>query len=164
MPSSSHATGQSSELYETDFYAWTQEQAKFIREAKWNCLDTLNLLEEIESLGKQQRQELRNRLAVLLGHLLKWEFQPSHRSKSWFMTIREQRRQLLRLLKESLSLKPYLPEAINDVYESALDLAVLETSLGYRAFPAENPYPIDQVLNSEFFPGESSSKLLEEWH
>lgn len=143
-------TSESSDLYETDFYQWTIEQAKFLREEKWNCLDVPNLLEEIESLGKQQRNELTNRLGVLLGHLLKWEFQASHRSKSWLSTIREQRRQVLRLLKQSPSLKPYLQEAIVDAYESALDLAVGETSLNYKDFPQECPYSQEQILNPDF--------------
>jgi hypothetical protein len=143
-------SSKSSELYEVDFYKWTQEQAKFLREEKWSCLDVPNLLEEIESLGKQQRQELRNRLGILLGHLLKWDFQPSHRSKSWLATIREQRRQVLRLLKESPSLNPYLPEAIEDAYQSALNLAVSETPLDYEDFPQECPYTKEQILNPEF--------------
>lgn len=56
-----------SNLYETDFYAWTQEQASLLRQHQWSELDLLNLIEEIESLGKQQRQERRNRLSVLIG-------------------------------------------------------------------------------------------------
>ncbi|HEY9612841.1 DUF29 domain-containing protein [Allocoleopsis sp.] len=148
--SNSYITGKSTDLYETDFYAWTQQQAKFIQQENWSSLDVPNLLEEIESLGKQQRQELRNRLGVLLGHLLKWEFQPSHRSKSWIATIREQRRQVLRLLKESPSLQPYLQEAIEDAYQTALNLAVSETPLDYEDFPQECPYLLEQILNPEF--------------
>src|SRR4028118_932466 len=129
-----------SELYETDFYAWTIEQAKFLKDSVWECLDVPNLVEEIDSLGKQQRQELRNRLGILLGHLLKWEFQPSHLSKSWLATIREQRRQVWRLLKESPSLQPYLLEAMEDGYQSALNLAVSETPLDYEDFPQECSY------------------------
>ena len=142
-----------SQLYETDFYAWTQEQAKFLRAGNWENLDILNLVEEIESLGKQERQELRNRLGILLGHLLKWEFQPSHRSKSWVATIREQRRRILQLLKQSPSLKPYLPEALTEAYEDGLDLAVRETSLDYQDFPAECHYSLEQVLDANFLPG-----------
>lgn len=58
-------------LYETDFYAWIQEQAKLLKNREWNQFDLPNLIEEIESLGKQQRAELRNRLSILIGHLLK---------------------------------------------------------------------------------------------
>ncbi|HBL13733.1 MAG TPA: DUF29 domain-containing protein [Cyanobacteria bacterium UBA11162] len=137
---------QSSNLYELDFYAWTQQQAEFLQQKKWNCLDIPNLVEEIESLGKQQRQELRNRLGILLAHLLKWEFQPSYRSKSWLATIREQRRQVLQLLKENPSLQPYLAEAMEDAYQSGLNLAVTETPLDYDDLPEECSYSFDQVL------------------
>ena len=140
------------ELYQTDFYAWTEAQAKFLREGVWDCLDIPNLVEEIESLGRQERQELRNRLGILLGHLLKWEFQSSHRSKSWVATIREQRYRILKLLEESPSLKPYLPEAIAQAYQYGLALAVRETPLNYEDFPAECPYNLEPILDLEFFP------------
>lgn len=150
------SSGKSSSLYDADFYGWTQEQVKLLREGKLNSLDILNLAEEIESLGKQERRELRNRLGILLGHLLKWEFQSSHRSKSWRATIREQRYQILKLLEESPSLQPYLPTAVEEAYESALNLAVSETSLDYVDFSSICPYDLQQqVLNSSFFPGEA---------
>jgi hypothetical protein len=59
-------------LYEADFYAWTQQQATLLRNQQWHRIDVPNLIEEIESLGKQQRQELRNRLSILVEHLLKY--------------------------------------------------------------------------------------------
>ncbi|MCL1465547.1 DUF29 domain-containing protein [Argonema galeatum] len=144
-----------SNLYDKDFYAWTQEQAKLLQAGGWESLDIVNLVEEIESLGKQVRQELRNRLGVLLGHLLKWQFQPNKRSKSWFFTLREQRRRILQHLDENPSLKPYLPEALQKAYEDGIDLAARETSLTDEDFPAECPYSIEQVLDATFFPGES---------
>ncbi|MFB2892761.1 DUF29 domain-containing protein [Aerosakkonemataceae cyanobacterium BLCC-F50] len=152
-------TPKNSELYETDFYAWTIEQAQFLREGSWDSLDVPNLIEEIESLGKQERQKLRNRLAILFGHLLKWEFQPSHRSNSWLGTIKEQRRRIIELLEENPSLKPYLPEAKEKAYLDGLDLAVQETSMSYKVFPYECPYELNQALDSNFFPGEASDLL-----
>ncbi|MGB8702334.1 MAG: DUF29 domain-containing protein [Thermosynechococcaceae cyanobacterium] len=142
-----------SHLYEADFYAWTQEQATLLREGAWEHLDQDNLIEEIESLGKQQRQELKNRLGVLLGHLLKWEFQAQMRSKSWFATLREQRREIQDLLEDSPSLQPYLPEALLKAYPAGLDLAVRETHLNYKDFPTLCPYSLQQVLDTTFFPG-----------
>ncbi len=62
-------------LYETDFYAWTQQQIHLLKEQAWQSLDVQNLLEELADLGRRERQELRNRLSVLLGDLLKWQFQ-----------------------------------------------------------------------------------------
>ena len=152
-------TPKNSELYEMDFYAWTVQQAQLLRDGAWDSLDVLNLIEEIESLGKQERQKLRNLLAILLAHLLKWEFQPSHRSNSWIGTIREQRRRIIELIEDNPSLKPYLLEAKEKAYLDGLDLAVQETSLNYKVFPSECPYELEKVLNFKFFPGEESDIL-----
>ncbi|WP_017298024.1 DUF29 domain-containing protein [Nodosilinea nodulosa] len=144
-------------LYETDFYAWTLEQSKLLKEGDFRHLDLVNLVEEIASLGKQQRQELENRLAVLLGYLLKWDFQPSHRSKSWRATIREQRRTAQRLLQQNPSIKPYLAEAIAVAYESALDLVVRETPLDYPDLPTDCPYTAQQIFDPDFPAGMSNA-------
>jgi hypothetical protein len=148
-----NAIAATSNLYDTDFYAWTQEQAKLLSQGAWERLDIPNLVEEIESLGKQQRQELRNRLGILIGHLLKWEFQPDYRSKSWLATIREQRRRVLEVLKDNPSLKPYLLEAIEKAYEDGIDLAVRETTLDFDRFPNLCPYTAEQILEADFLPG-----------
>jgi Domain of unknown function DUF29 len=137
-------------LYETDFYAWTLEQSELLQQGKWQALDIENLVEEIESLGKQQRQELRNRLGVLIGHLLKWDYQSECRSKNWKATIREQRKEVLRLLKENPSLQPYLQEAIADAYETGLAIVVRETPLDYKDLPSECPYSVEQILDLSF--------------
>ncbi len=139
-----------SNLYETDFYAWTLEQSKLLKEGDFKQLDIINLVEEVESLGKQQRQELRNRLGVLIGHLLKWDYQSEKRSKSWRVTIREQRREILRLLQENPSLKPYLEEAILYAYESGLDLVARETPLDYPDLPESCLYTSEQLFDPEF--------------
>jgi Domain of unknown function DUF29 len=133
-------------LYEQDFYAWTQQQAELLRSGQWNLIDVENLVEEIESLGKQQRQELRNRLGILLGHLLKWDFQPEARSRSWWATIREQRREITLLLKENPSLKPYLNEAITLAFESGQDLVFRETPLSPKDLPSSCPFSIEDIL------------------
>lgn len=148
-------------LYETDFYAWAQEQASLLRKHQWNQLDLLHLIEEIESLGKQQRQELRNRLSVLIGHLLKWEYQPQHRSRSWLATIRVQRRDTLGLLKDNPSLKPDLEDALAFAYENGRDLAMGETDLPEQTFPNKCPYSLTEILDNSFYPGEPSELVTQ---
>lgn len=137
-------------LYETDFYAWTLEQSKLLQVGDFKGLDIVNLVEEIESLGKQQRQELENRLAILLGHLLTWDYQPERRSKSWKATIREQRRAIQRLMQGNPSLKPYLEEAIASAYQSGVDLVVRETPLDDQDLPADCQYTPEQLFDSNF--------------
>jgi hypothetical protein len=131
---------QTTTLYDQDFYGWTQRQVDLLRTGRWEELDIENLVEEIESLGRQERQELRNRLGVLLGHLLKWHYQPEARTKSWAATIQEQRRRIQRHLKENPSLKPYLAEAIAIGYEDGLDLVNRETPLDSKQLPQVCPF------------------------
>ena len=90
----------SGNLYDHDFNAWTQQQAALLREGKWQALDYAHLAEEVEDLSRRERQALRNRLIVLLVHLLKWRYQPTRRerSRSWYYTIREQRLALSEVL------------------------------------------------------------------
>ncbi|WP_434685626.1 DUF29 domain-containing protein [Pseudanabaena minima] len=145
-------TRKAKDQYEQDFYAWTQEQAQLLRLGKLEGLDLENLAEEIESLGKQQKQELRNRFGVLIGHLLKWEYQPSLRGKSWRITIDLQREEILELVSENSSLKPYLEEAIAKSYKQAIALVVKETPLDKNDLPSECPYTFVQVFNQDFYP------------
>lgn len=143
-----------SQLYETDFYAWTLEQAKLLKQGQLNQLDVLNLIEEIESLGKREKQELRNRLGILIGHILKWQYQSDKRSNSWKATIREQRRRIKEHLEDNPSLKSYLSEAVFLAYQDGVDLAIQETNLPDKTFPTENPYSISQILDSDFLVNE----------
>jgi hypothetical protein len=137
-------------LYETDFYGWTQQQAQMLEQGCWDQLDIPNLVEEIESLGRQERRELTNRFGILLGHLLKWQHQPELQGKSWVATIREQRREIIKLLQRNPSLQPYQDEAVTDGYEQGLDLVVRETSLDYADLPSSCPYSLSEILDPAF--------------
>ncbi len=143
-------------LYETDFYAWTQKQTVLLRNQQWHQIDLANLIEEVESLGKQQRQELRNRLSILIGHLLKWEYQPQRRSRSWLATLRIQRIDTIELLEDNPSLKSYLEEALNKAYLKGMELAVVETDLPGNTFPSACPYDLADILDNCFYPGKPS--------
>lgn len=148
-------------LYETDFYAWSQQQASLLRDRRWQQIDLQNLAEEIESWGKQQRQELRNRLSLIIGHLLKWEYQSQSRSRSWLATLRIQRLDTAELLQDNPSLKPDLETVLNKAYLRGVELAVRETDLPSRTFPPQCPYSLAEILDAGFYPGEPS-ELIEE--
>ena len=84
--------------YETDFYQWTQQQAGLLKAGRWREIDREHLVEEIETMGRSERAQLETRLGLLLMHLLKWQYQPKLRSRSWLATIKEQRRRVGRLI------------------------------------------------------------------
>ena len=75
--------------YENDIVAWAKEQAYLLRSGKLSALDIEHIAEEIEDVGKSEQRELASRMAVLLAHLLKWQYQPERQSRSWQRTIKE---------------------------------------------------------------------------
>jgi hypothetical protein len=132
--------------YDRDFYAWTQEQASFLQSGKFDCLDLENLAEEIASLGRQERRELVNRLGILIGHILKWEYQPDMRSKSWRCTIKEQQLSIQELITDNPSLQSYMDQALSGAYAKALVLVEKETNLQSSSFPQECPLLLSAIL------------------
>ncbi|MDD4960555.1 MAG: DUF29 domain-containing protein [Gallionella sp.] len=143
----SHST-----LYDRDFYAWSQEQAGLLRAGKLTQADIEHIAEEIESMGKTEKRELINRLAVLLAHMLKWRFQPERRTKSWRLTIEEQRRQVVRHMRDNPSLKSSLSEATEEAYGDAVIAAERETDLDRAAFPRVCPWSFEQITDGSFWP------------
>ena len=139
-----------SKLYEQDFYGWILRQEEALARHEVSALDWQNLLEEIQALGRQEYRELVSHLSVLLGHLLKWAYQPERRSRSWFLTIREQRRAINRHLYRNPSLKSKIVEAIEDGFEAGVDLALRETNLPLRTFPESCPYKFNEIISDSF--------------
>jgi len=139
-------------LYDDDFYGWSQEQANLLRTKRFNELDAENLLEEIEAMGRSERRELESRLEKLLSHLLKWQYQPSRRGKSWLLTIKEQRRKFVDCLNENPSLRNKKEERLIIVYQYARLSAEKETNLSESVFPDQCPWTFDQIMDNGFFP------------
>lgn len=138
--------------YNRDFYAWALHNAELIRRGKLSEVDLENIAEEIESMGKSDKRKLINRLALLIAHLLKWQFQPGRRGNSWKYTIKEQRIKIKDLLEDSPSLKHELESKLAHAYEQAVIIAVKQTSLEESNFPKQCLYTIEQCFDDQFFP------------
>ncbi|ETS32201.1 hypothetical protein BB987_11815 [Photorhabdus temperata] len=138
--------------YDSDFYGWTQEQASLLRSGHLEQLDTENLLEEIEAMGRSERRELRSRLEILLAHLLKWKYQANRRGRSWELTIEEQRDKATECLKESPSLRNKLDEHLEKAYIAARRLAEKETMINQNVFPVTCLWTFEQILDENFWP------------
>lgn len=141
-----------SSLYDTDFYAWANEQAALLRAGKLSVADIEHIAEEIESMGKAEKRELVSRLTVLLLHLLKWQHQPKRRGPSWRLSIANARDQLVDLLGDNPSLRPKLPEAVEQAYRYARRQAAAETKLPEQTFPAVCPWTVEQAMDPDFWP------------
>lgn len=138
--------------YAEDFALWSQAQAAAIRAGHWRAVDLENVAEEIESLGRSDRQEIKSRLTVLLIHLLKLLVQPERATRSWLASCREQRRGIAAVLEDSPSLRRLPAERLQQCFVDAVKAAIDETGLPPDAFPAECPFPIDAVLDADWYP------------
>ena len=142
----------SNTLYERDFYAWAYQQAALLRAGQLSDADIENIAEEIESMGRSEKRELVSRLTVLLTHLLKWQYQPERRGKSWLRTIQQQRFRIADHLSENPSLKSQLVFSIRTAFRDARIEAERETDIDQDIFPLECPYTFDQMMDEGFWP------------
>lgn len=138
--------------YEQDIVAWANEQAALLRAGKLSAIDIEHIAEEIEDVGRSEQRELASRMAVLLSHLLKWQFQPGRQGSSWQRTIKEQRRAIAVALRKTPSLKNSLSDSdwITSAWADAVSKAVEET--GLDVFPDTCPWSMQQALDADFFP------------
>ena len=160
-PSTTYAAAPPSELavktdvdgkYEKDFVQWVEEQARLLRARDFAALDLENLIEEIDAMARTQKQQLMNRLKVIVQHLLKCQFQPEQLSSSWRGTLLEQRSRISGLLEDSPSLKQLVEASAARRYSDALRAASEETGLARTVFPNQNPYTSDQMLDPDYLP------------
>jgi ribosomal protein L29 len=140
--------------YEQDVVAWASEQAELLRSGNLTALDVEHIAEEIADVGKSEQRELASRMSVLLAHLLKWQFQPSHQSKSWKFTIRTQRKEIAYVLNEAPSLRGKFSDDawLDIVWSKARSIAGNETGLDLDVFPEALPWSVDDVLSEDFHP------------
>lgn len=140
------------DLYDRDFFKWTLEQARQLRDARPAELDWQNLAEEVESLGKSDKRSISSNLQVLLVHLLKWTYQPEKRKADWKGSIVEHRNRINELIVDSPSLRRHPAIVLAREYVSARLKAEGETGLPENAIPERSPFTIEQILDPDFWP------------
>lgn len=140
------------DLYEKDGYAWSKREAELLRQRRFAEVDLANVIEEIESVGKSERRALKSSYRVLIQHLLKWQFQPERRSRSWADTIRTQRTEVESDEEDNPSLKAESDAIVAAAYRLARKQAADETGLPLATFPDTCPYTPDQLRNRDHLP------------
>jgi hypothetical protein len=142
--------------YKKDIVAWASEQARLLRSGQLSALDIEHIAEEIEDVGKSEQRELMSRMAVLLAHLLKWQYQPRRRGASWLTTIRVQRKDIALALKDAPSLKAKLSESewLSLVWDKALAQAQAETEPEVIEFPDTWIWSLEDALRDGWLPPE----------
>jgi hypothetical protein len=149
--------GQGAPTKRDDLYSWALRQAELLRAGRLEEIDPVAIAEEIDDVGEEQYDKLESALRVLMLHLLKWDHQSSMRSRSWTLTIREQRRRAERQLRKNPGLKSQVDEALEAAYEDARIEAASETGLPLSLFPARRPFDYSEIMErSIVWPGDEA--------
>ncbi len=144
--------------YDTDFLAWTEEQARLLREAARERINTPidweNVAEEIESMGRSELRAVESALVRVIEHLLKLEYSPAGDPRgTWRRTVREQRDQTNDGLEDSPSLRGKIDLA--KAYRRGRDYAtegLEQNRLPSDLLPADCPYSMEQLLDEDWWP------------
>src|SRR5215470_14326936 len=147
-----HKRKQTMTSYDTDVYAWSQEQAALLDGKQWNALDIANLIEEILSVGASQYTAVSRAVYQILVHLLKWRYQPARQSRSWQVSLLEHRSRIPRRLRRAPSLAREIPMMIVEEYPAACRKASAQTGLPLATFPETCPWTLEQILDADFWP------------
>jgi hypothetical protein len=135
--------------YEADYAAWLQHQVGLLKADRWSEVDKDNLIDEVESLGRSDFKGFVGAFEIVITHMLKWDFQPERRSRSWIASIVEHRDRIQQELMDSPSYSARIDEALRRAWRPARARASAEADLPLRQLPAELPYSPDDVMNRE---------------
>ena len=144
------ARGRRVASYEADFSAWSAGQAAALQEGRYGDLDIVNLVDEVESLGRSEFDAFVSAIEIVLVHMLKWDAQPEKRTPSWVASIVEHRRRIDRRLRDNPSFKSRLEDATQRAFEVATAKAAAETNLPLEAFPEVNSYDWDAITTRPY--------------
>jgi hypothetical protein len=156
----------STNLYETDFVAWTQEQAaelRRLREARLNTrLDLDQLAEEVEDLGSEQRFAVRSFVTRAIEHLLKLEFSTAREPRAlWLRSLRNARKSAERRMTATLrrDLEEHLPKLFDDARDEAVfALEHYREVDALEKLPLASPYSLEQILDLDWLPPEPQAR------
>ena len=135
--------------YEDDLYSWAVEQAALLRAGRVTEADAKNIAEELDDVGNEQYDKLESALRIILMHLLKWDYQPERRTRSWRLSIAVQRNHVEKILRKNPGLKPHIDEATADAYRNARLEAADETGLDENTFPVQKPYSWEDIMERQ---------------
>lgn len=135
--------------YDIDLHLWSEHQAQLLRNREFDKLDIINMIEEIESLGRSEERTLESHLTIQMIHMLKVKYQSEKYTRSWDLSIKGSNINAKKVLRKNPSLKSKLKDILYDAYSTARNCAAQETGLEEEIFPEECPWTIEDLKINE---------------
>ena len=139
-------------LYDTDFYSWSQQQSELLQDVRDNRLDTENLAEEVADLGRNQLRAVERHIELIFIHLIKLAISPADGPPNhWISEVRAHARQARRRfspgMRQHIALADLWAEAIDEAND---DLAGFGDPVVPRDLPC--PFEFDDLVTPSFEP------------
>ncbi|MBE9139384.1 DUF29 domain-containing protein [Nodosilinea sp. LEGE 07088] len=154
------AMASSASLYDADFQLWIDKTVTLLKTHDFENLDLENLIEEIDSLGKSDNRAILSNLMRLCEHLIKIKYWHAEREdclRGWTLEVKNFRRQIRNLLKDSPSLKGYLAENVLTEYQDGRENVLIASGLGSALIPEVPFLSLEQALAEDWLPTFSDS-------
>lgn len=145
-------------LYQQDFNLWVDEIKNKLENRELKDMDWDNLIDEVEDMGKSEKRSLESYLERLIEHILKlnyWESERERNGRHWKAEIVNFRNRIKRLLKRSPSLKRYLEDIYEEVFQDAVASRQIEFNI-----PKNNFIELEQILKQDFFGRSDDNSYL----
>ena len=142
-------------LYDTDYQLWLEQTVAQLKARDFSSLDLENLIEEIESLGRSQKNAVSSCLMRLCEHLLKikyWETERETCLRGWRSEVRNFRLQIQEDLEASPSLKSFLELVFIKQYKNGRKLFLDASDLSGKLIPEEPEFTLEQALDEDWLP------------
>ena len=141
------------QLYDQDFVLWSEQQAHLMKNKQFHQLDLENLIEEIEDMGKSIQRSFKSQLVRLMMHIIKWQIQPFHRSKSWVNTINDSRNQIELIQDDVPSLNA---NHIQSVWEKSFEIATRQAEKETRLKSTVQQLTWQEVFEEDYILNENT--------
>lgn len=146
----SHARQSLSSIYEEDYQQWLDETVLLLKNRQVDSLDYEHLIEELEALGREQKNAVESLVIQVIQHLLFYQYWSSQREdnqRHWRGELIGFRTQLE--LRLTTNLRNHLSNRLDYLYSKAKKMAEVKTDL---KLPSENPYTLADILDEDWLP------------
>jgi hypothetical protein len=138
-------------LHESDFNLWVEEIKTKIQRRDLEDMDWDNLLDEIDDMGASQKRALDSYLQRLIEHVLKlqyWEGERDRCRNGWMAEIANFRGRIKRILKKNPSLKNYMVNEYDEIYQDAITTIKFQFHLPDDCFIS-----LQEIMREDLFLG-----------
>lgn len=146
----SHARQSLSSIYEEDYQQWLDKTVLLLKNRQVDSLDYEHLIEELEALGREQKNAVESLVIQIIQHLLFYQYWSSKREdneRHWRGELIGFRTQLE--LRLTTNLRNHLSNRLDYLYGKARKMAEVKTDL---KLPSASPYTLADILDEDWLP------------